>query len=341
MKKLTPKKPTGQVPKTILVTGGGGYIGSHTVKELLKKGYQVIVFDNLSSGYKQAVFKPAKLIIGDLLDIKKLKLLFKKYQFGAVIHFAGSIEAEESMERPEDFFRNNVVSSLNLLETMICYKVRYLIFSSSAAVYGEARENPIDEDAEVKPINCYGATKMIVEEMLKYFDKIHGLRYISLRYFNAAGADSEGNLGEVHKPETHLIPKILKESVLGNKPAYIYGTDYKTPDGTCIRDYIHVSDLAQAHILAFEYLKAKNKSEIFNLGTEKGNSVKEIIDLTKKITGIDFQVLEDKKRPGDPAILVASSKKAKDKLRWEPRYNIYDIIETAYRWHKNHPKGYK
>lgn len=323
--------------KNILVTGGAGYIGSHTIKELIKQGFEVTVYDNLSSGSRKAVLGPAELIVGDLLDVGKLNSVFKKNKIDAVIHFAASIEAGESEKMPELFFENNVVCSLNLLNAMIKANVWYLIFSSSAAVYGEPKEVPIKEDHELKPINCYGSTKMMAEEMLKYFDNSHELKYISLRYFNAAGADFETQIGEDHDPETHLIPNILNNA-LGGKTCYVFGNDYDTHDGTCIRDYIHVDDLARAHILALKYLKNKKTSGVFNLGSERGNSILEVIDKSKKVTGIDFKVEFSNRRQGDPAVLVASNKKAKKNLGWEPEHDLGAIIETAFRWHKKKHK---
>lgn len=320
--------------KTVLVTGGAGYIGSHTVKELLRENYNVLVFDNLFSGKKKTVLIPAKLIKGDLLNINKLKTVFKNNKIDAVIHFAGLIEAGESMKVPLEFYQNNVLGSLNLLRVMKDNKVKKIIFSSSAAVYGEPKEVPILENSPLLPINCYGSTKLMVEEILKYFDIAYNIKSISLRYFNAAGADPEGKLGEDHNPETHLIPNILK-SVINNKCCYIFGDDYKTKDGTCIRDYIHVTDLAKAHILALKYLNKNNISDIFNLGNQKGISILEILNKVKKITGVNFKIKIIEKRPGDPAKLIASSKKAKKILKWEPKYSDLDtIIRTAWNWYK-------
>ena len=320
--------------KNILITGGAGYIGSHTVKELLKENFNVIVYDNLSSGHRWAVLKPAKLVVGDLLDEKKLDSIFKKYKPEAVMNFAGSIEAGESMKRPGDFYKNNCLTSLNLLETVRKNKVKYFIFSSSAAVYGEPKKVPIKEDDLLLPINTYGETKRVIEEMLKFYEGAYNIKSISLRYFNAAGADPGGLLGENHNPETHLVPLFLK-AVLKDKPCYVFGNDYKTFDGTCIRDYIHVTDLARAHILALKYLKKTHKSDIFNLGNGKGNSVLEVIKKIKEVTGINFKVKYLKRRIGDPDKLVASSKKAEEVLKWKPQYNLEAIIKTAWGWKKN------
>ena len=321
--------------KKILVTGGAGYIGSHTVKELNKEGFNVIVYDNLSSGHKEAVLEPAKLTIGDLLDEEKLDQVFKEHEIDAVIHFAASIEAGESVKRPEKFFRNNVVCSLNLLKAMTKNNVKNLVFSSSAAVYGEPKKVPIEENHELGPVNCYGSTKMISEEMFRHFDIAHDLKHVSLRYFNAAGADPDGELGPVHKNKTHLITRIVMTANKEFPYLEVFGTDYDTNDGTCVRDYIHVTDLACAHILALDYLQNKKKSESFNLGNEKGNSVLEVIEKAKEIIDSDFEVRHTKRRPGDPAKLVASSRKARTILGWKPKYSSLDtIIKTAWEWQK-------
>ncbi len=318
-----------------LVTGGAGYIGSHTVKELLKTGLKVIVYDNLSSGHKWAVLPPAKLVVGDLLDEKKLNQTLKKYNPQAVIHFAASIEAGESMERPGDFYKNNVLTSLNLLEAMKNYKVKYLIFSSSAAVYGEPKKVPVKEEVQLLPINTYGETKRIVEGMLKFYDIAYGIKSVSLRYFNAAGADPEGFLGPDHKNKTHLITKAMLAASSKIPLLEVFGTDYKTKDGTCIRDYIHVTDLANAHIKALKFLLKYKKSDVFNLGNEKGDSVLDVLKKVKEVTGIDFKVKYSKRRPGDPAKLVASSYKAKKLLNWKPKYSdLKTIIKTAWEWQK-------
>lgn len=328
--------------KTILVTGGAGYIGSHTVKELLKNGYKVLVYDNLSSGHKWAVLRPAKLIVGDLLDEKKLSATLKKYKPDAVMHFAASIEAGESMERPGDFFTNNVTATLNLLKAMQKSNIKKMIFSSSAAVYGDPKRVPLKEDAELLPINAYGSTKMIDEEMLKYFDIAHEIKYISLRYFNAAGADPEGELGAEHKSKTHLVTRAILAADKKIPTLEIFGTDYKTKDGTCIRDYIHVTDLAIAHILALGYLEKKKESDIFNLGNEKGNSVSEVVKKTQEVTDQSFKVKYSKRRAGDPAKLVASSIKAKKILGWKPKYSELEaIIKTAWDWQTTHKKSIK
>lgn len=315
----------------ILVTGGAGYIGSHVVYKLVND-HKVIVYDNLSEGHKKAVHKKAKLIKGELSNIKKLNKILKKYKINSVMHFAASCLVGESMENPEKYYQNNVINSLNLLNTMVQNNLEHIVFSSSAAVYGEPKEIPIKEEHEKKPTNFYGDTKLIFEEILELYKNIHGIKYVSLRYFNAAG--SNGFIGEDHDPETHLIPLILK-TALGQLPEIkIFGTNYKTKDGTCIRDYVHVDDIADAHILAL------GKEGIYNIGSNEGYSVKEIIDLNKEITEKDFKVVESKRRAGDPAALIASSDKIKKELNWQPKYGIREIIKSAWEWHSKKPKGY-
>jgi len=320
------------MPKMVFVTGGAGYIGSHTVKELLKNNFQVVVYDNLSAGHRWAVLKPAQLVVGDLLDARKLRETLKNCQPDVIMHFAAFIEAGESMKQPGDFFRNNNWGTLNLIEAAKDLGIRKIIYSSSAAVYGEPKEIPITEESECKPNNAYGLTKYIDEEMLRYFDLAYGLKSIALRYFNAAGADPEGQLGPAHKLKTHLITRALMAANDELPYLEIFGTDYETKDGTCIRDYIHVTDLAKAHLLALYYLEKGNKSDVFNLGSEEGYSILEVIEATKRITGIDFEVRLAPRRPGDPARLVASSKKARAILGWRPQYNLDEIIQTAWAW---------
>ena len=325
----------------LLITGGAGYIGSHTVRKLKQAGHDIIIFDNLSAGHKKSV-ENFNLIIGDLANKNLLKKVFAQNNFDAVIHFAGLIEAGESMIDPKRFFENNVVCGMNLLEVMLEYNVKKIVFSSSAAVYGESQRIPIEETDQKNPTNIYGLTKLIFEQILDSYDSAYGLKSISLRYFNAAGADPSGEIGEHHKTETHLIPLVL-EAALGKRESIkIFGTDYSTPDGTCIRDYIHVCDLADAHVLALAYLKKNNQSDKFNLGNERGSSVLEVIEMTKKITGINFPVIQDAKRIGDPIILCASSKKAQEVLGWKPKFgSIEDMIKTAWNWHKNNPNGFE
>lgn len=320
----------------IFVTGGAGYIGSHVVKKLVKSGHDVLVYDNLSKGHKESVNKKALFIKGDLSDKSKLNSVFEKYKIDSVMHFAGFIEAGESMIKPKKYFANNVVNGINLLDVMVKNNVKKIIYSSSAGVYGNPERIPVKEEDETKPVNVYGETKLMFENKLKWYDKIHNLKFTALRYFNAAGSD--GELGEDHNPETHLIPLILK-AALNDSKIKIFGTDYPTKDGTCIRDYIYVVDLADAHILALKNLKSESK--IYNLGSEKGYSVREVIDMVKKVTGKNIKVIESERRKGDPAVLVASSKKIKKELGWKPKYNIKDMIKSAWEWHNKHPKGYK
>jgi UDP-glucose 4-epimerase len=324
---------------TILVTGGAGYIGSHVVKELLAQGHQPIVLDNLQTGHREAV-KDVPFIKRDLADQTGVREIFHSYPIDAVMHFAGDCQVGESVINPIKYFNNNVRNSVQLLELLDENNVKKFVFSSSAAVYGEPEEIPISEDHPCIPTNPYGETKWIFEKALRAFQDLKKIRYISLRYFNAAGADPEGKLGEDHSPETHLIPLVLKAALNGDSVP-IYGTDYHTHDGTCIRDYIHVTDLAQAHILALNKLEEEGTSEIYNLGNEIGFSVEEVIEATRKVTGRRIVSIASPRRPGDPARLVASSGKIRKKLGWVPKYpELETIIETAWRWQRDHPNGY-
>ncbi len=325
----------------IMVTGGAGYIGSHTVKELLKQGNEVIVFDSLENGYQEAIVG-GKFIKGDLADKGLLDEVFKKERIDSVIHFAAYADVPDSVANPGRYLVNNVSNSLNLLEAMRKYNVKKIVFSSSAAVYGIPESVPIQEDDTKKPTNPYGFTKLVFERILDYYDYAYGFKSVSLRYFCAAGADPEGKLGEWHKPENHLIPRVLLAALGKLDHVDIFGTDYNTRDGTGIRDFIHVTDLARAHILALRYLDNGGKTEKYNLGSERGFSVREIIETARKITGMKIKVIEKGRRPGDPDILVASSKKIKKELGWSPEYSsIESITRTAFNWFKNHPNGYK
>lgn len=321
--------------KTILVAGGAGYIGSHTVKCLLKNNYKVVVLDNLTSGHKKAVLSKhfEKVDIGDK---KALNKVFKKYKIDAVIHFAGFSYVGESVFAPQKYYQNNFVKTMNLLDTMLENNVKNIVFSSTCATYGNPEYTPIDEQHPQKPINPYGKTKFMIEKAMEDYDKAYGLKYVALRYFNAAGCDLEGQLGESHTPETHLIPLILK-AIKGEIPQItVFGTDYDTTDGTCIRDYIHVEDLADAHMLAVEKLLKDNESHFINLGTGIGTSVKEMIEATEKVTEKKVPLAYGDRREGDPAILFASNKKAREVLNWNPKYtNIQDIIKTAWAWEQN------
>jgi len=318
----------------ILVTGGAGYIGSHTVKELLNRKDEVVIFDNFSSGREELIIG-GQVIRGDLRSVEDIRQVFKAYQPEAVMHFASLIQVAESYAQPAKYYNHNLRTTLNLLDCLVEFKVRYFIFSSSAAVYGVPLKTPIPEDHPLNPINPYGATKFMVERMLQDYDRAYGLKYTSLRYFNAAGADPEGLLGECHQPETHLIPSLLLY-FLGKKDDFlVYGQDFSTPDGTAIRDYIHVTDLARAHVLALDRLVAQNSSQIFNLGTNRGYSVLEVIKEAEKVTGLTRPIKFGPKREGDVPVLLAASEKAEKYLGWKRELSdLKTIIETAWRWHR-------
>lgn len=322
----------------VLVTGGAGYIGSVATAALLNAGHEVLVYDNLTHGYSQAVPEAAELIAGDVADREKLGLLFQSRAVDAVMHFAALIEAGESMQAPERYFRNNTAATLTLLEAMLAANVKRLVLSSTAAVYGDPERVPIRETDALRPTNPYGESKLLAERMLAWFHRVHGLRYASLRYFNAAGA--MGNLGEAHHPESHLIPLILQVALGQRKLISIYGSDYPTKDGTCVRDYIHVADLADAHVLALQALRRESQL-IFNLGNGQGFSVREVIEAVRRITGHAIPAEDAPRRPGDPAVLVASSEKIQRELGWKPKYrDLESIISSAWQWHKKHPEGY-
>ena len=323
----------------ILITGGAGYIGSHVVKELLHRDYLPIVFDNLQTGHRRAA-RNSLLIVGDLSDPKKLRELFQSHSIDTVMHFAADCLVGESVQNPLKYFNNNVKNSLQLIEIMTDFGVRKIVFSSSAAVYGEPKTIPIEEDHPCLPTNPYGETKWIFEKALLAFRDAGKLNFISLRYFNAAGADPGGEFGEDHSPETHLIPLVIKAALDGTSVP-VFGTDYPTPDGTCIRDYIHVADLARAHILALKKLDQEKISGIYNLGNGSGFSVKEVIETVRKVSGRRIASVDSSRRPGDPARLVASSKKIRKELGWVPEFpDLEAIVETAWQWHKKHLKGY-
>lgn len=320
---------------TILITGEAGYIGSHVVKLLGERGYNTVTIDNLSSGHEEAVLY-GKLIVGDLGDKSLLREIFIDYKPSAVIHFSAYLVVPESVREPLKYYRNNVVNTINLLETMHEFEVKNFIFSSSAAVYGIPEEIPIDETTPLCPINPYGETKATVERILRDFAiSDNEFRYVSLRYFKVAGADPDCQIGESHNPETHLIPLLLG-AAKENKKAYIYGTDYPTPDGACIRDFIHVMDLAEAHVLSLKYLLDGGESVVLNCGYGYGYSVRQIVEAVKRVTGIDFQVEETSRREGDPPVLVAKAERIKTVLGFEPIYNdIEYIIKTAWQWERN------
>lgn len=317
------------------MTGGAGYIGSHAVRQLKKAGYKTLILDNLVFGHHEFV-DPKELIVGDLSDKNLLTKIFSENRIYAVMHFAGYAYVGESVENPSKYYNNNVGSTLNLLDAMIEYGVKIIIFSSTCATYGEPVEIPITETHPQSPINPYGRTKWIVEKILRDFDTAYGLKSVCLRYFNAAGADPDGGIGEDHNPETHLIPLVL-DAALGIRPAItVFGYDYPTDDGTCIRDYIHVNDLADAHVLALKYLSEGNQSEFFNLGNGNGFSVDQVIETAKQITGRTIPVTRGIRRAGDPAILIGSSEKARRTLGWQPKFNeLQQIISTAWQWHQS------
>lgn len=325
---------------SILVTGGSGYIGFHVVKGLLNKREDVIVVDNLETGHREAVLG-GKLFIGDLRNEEFMTKIFKENEIEGIIHFAANSLVGESMKNPYKYYENNVYGTLCLLKQMVSHKVDKIVFSSTAAIYGNPKVVPIKENTSAKPTNVYGETKLAMEKMFYWFQKIHDINYISLRYFNAAGADESGKIGEWHKPETHLIPNILKAAIK-NEKIKIFGDDYPTRDGTCIRDYIHVTDLAIAHLLSLDNLRERKASNIFNLGTQQGTTVKEVIKTANKVLNKNIEIEVLPRREGDPAVLVASSQKIEKELGWKPKYSHMDkIIETAWKFMKLHPEGYK
>jgi UDP-glucose 4-epimerase len=325
----------------ILVTGGAGYIGSHCVRQLREQGKEVVVYDNLSTGHIESV-SGVPFVKGDIFDTALLKSTFRQYGVDSVIHFAAFSLVGESMANPAKYYHNNVAGTLALLSAMIAENVRYLVFSSSAATYGDCGSELIKEDSPQNPTSVYGQTKLMMEQFMKDYDMAYGLKYVALRYFNAAGAHADGDIGEDHNPESHLIPIILQVANKTRDHIGIYGDDYPTPDGTCIRDYIHVTDLSEAHILALDYLKKGGASTHYNLGNGNGFSVKEVIDEAERVTGLEIAKTIDPRRPGDPAVLVASSEKIKKELNWKPRYDSLEkIIASAWVWHKNHPRGFR
>ena len=326
----------------ILVCGGAGYIGSHAVHALIEKGEQVVIVDNLQTGHRGALNPKAKFYEGDIRDASVLDKIFTENKVEAVIHFAANSLVGESMEKPLLYFNNNVYGMQVLLEAMVRHGVDKIVFSSTAAVYGEPKRVPIHEDDETCPTNTYGETKLTMEKMMKWVSRANGVRYVSLRYFNAAGALPDGSIGEDHATETHLIPLILQVPTGRRDHITVFGDDYPTPDGTCLRDYIHVVDLADAHVLALEYLRKGGASDIFNLGNGQGFSVKEMIAAAEKATGRSIKVEIGARRAGDPAQLIASSEKARSVLGWKPQFtDVEQVIGTAWRWHEQHPHGYE
>lgn len=321
----------------ILVTGGAGYIGSHCALALLEQGQEVIVFDNLSTGHKEIIQKlekngNLKFIKGDLLNLNDLNSLFEDNKIDSVIHFAAYSQVGESVKNPQKYYVNNVSGTLNLLNTMIKNDVKKIVFSSTAATYGEPEYIPIDENHPQKPINPYGQSKLMIEKIMDDYDKAYGLKSVRLRYFNVAGADVKIRIGEWHEPETHLIPNILKSTLQNDKVFEMFGDDYNTKDGTCVRDYINIEDLIEAHLLALEYLNNGGQTDYFNLGTNEGNTVKEVFKSCEKITEKNIKVELKSRREGDPAMLVADNAKAKKVLGWAPKRTLDDSIKTAYAW---------
>ena len=320
----------------IFVVGGAGYIGSVCAELLLDEGHEVFIFDNLSEGHRRAVDPRARFVEGDLADREKISGALRDAKPNAVMHFAANALVAESMQNPSKYFRNNIGNGVNLLDAMIANGVKHFVFSSTCATFGLPERVPIDESAPQRPVNPYGESKLAFEKILRWYDEIHGLRFVSLRYFNAAGASAK--FGEHHRHETHLIPNVLKVALDEAPHVEIYGTDYDTPDGTCIRDYIHILDLSRAHILALE---AKG-SAYYNLGTGGGASVREVVDCCRKITGKKIPVVEKPRRPGDPPRLIAASEKIKRELGWQPRFQSLEaIIESAWKWHQKFPRGYE
>lgn len=328
----------------VLVVGGAGYIGSVTVAELLAAGHDVTVYDSLVGGHAAAVPPQVQFVVGDVRDQEALGRAFGQGRIDAVMFYGGFIQAGESMRQPGRYFANNIGGAISLLNTMVAFDVRRFVFSSSAAVYGQPQHVPIPEDAAIEPVNPYGESKVVVERLLRWYGSQLGLRSVSLRYFNAAGATA--TLGEDHHPETHLIPIVLQTALGQQESVPLFGTDYPTPDGTCIRDYIHVTDLARAHVLALERLGGKSfqkggRVAVYNLGNGQGFSNLEVIETARRVTGKPIPVREEPRREGDPPVLVASAERARRELGWQPQFtSLEEIIESAWRWHEAHPHGY-
>ena len=325
----------------ILVAGGAGYIGSHMVKDLIEHGYDVVVADNLSTGHKKAINPKAKFYYGDIRDRAFLDRIFVNEEIEAVVHFAAFSIVPESMSEPLKYFDNNTSGMVTLLEAMRDFGVKYIVFSSTAATYGTPEHMPIKETDPQKPINPYGLSKLMMEQMMAWADKAYGIKFVALRYFNVAGAAPDGTIGEDHGPETHLVPIIMQVAQGKRKELSIFGDDYDTPDGTNVRDYVHVMDLADAHILALQYLKKNNQSNQFNLGSSTGFSNKQMLEAAREVTGKEIPAKMAPRRPGDPDSLVAASEKAREVLSWKPKFDdVHDIIATAWKWHSTHPTGY-
>lgn len=324
----------------ILVTGGLGYVGSHSVKQLVDRGEQVINLDNLVFGHKEAACG-SEVIVGDIGDKALLDKIFTDYQIDAVMHFAAFADVGESVADPRKYYTNNVTKSLTMLESMLEHDVKMMIFSSSAATFGEPEEVPIPEEHPKNPTNPYGRSKLMLEEILREYEHAYGLRSVSLRYFNASGADPSGVIGEDHTPEHHIIPLVIDVALGKRDQVRMFGNDWPTPDGTCVRDYVHVTDLAQAHLLALDALRDGMATAAYNLGNGAGYSVREVIRVVEKVTGRSVKAVDAERRPGDPAVLVASSEKIMRELGWKPNYpELETIVQTAWNWHSTHPNGY-
>jgi len=325
---------------SILVTGGAGYIGSHAVKALRAQGASVIVYDNLSAGHREATAHATAVVEGDIHDTARLRAAIREHAADAVMHFAAWLDVGASVRDPAGYYRNNVVGALSVLDAMVAENVRHLVFSSTCAVFGNPAETPITESLPKQPINAYGETKLTIERALPHYETAYGIRSIALRYFNAAGADPDGELGEAHFPEIHIIPRAI-DAALGRDKFAIFGTDYDTPDGTCLRDYVHVNDLASAHVLALGALRSGAPSTQYNLGNGRPTSVKDVLDAVERVGGKKVPFTLGPRRPGDPAILFASSARIKEALGWAPQFEDIDVIvKTAWRWRESHPHGY-
>jgi UDP-glucose-4-epimerase GalE len=323
----------------VLVTGGAGYIGSHAAKALHRSGFRVIVYDNLVAGHRAAV-RFGDLVEGDILDTASLTEALRRHRVFAVMHFAAFLDVGESVRDPSKYYRNNVAGALSVLGAMAAASVRHFVFSSTCATYGEPIETPIAETHPQQPINSYGESKLAIERALPHFERAHGMSWVALRYFNAAGADPEGEIGEDHAPEIHVIPRAI-EAATGGRGLEVFGDDYPTPDGTCLRDYVHVSDLADAHVRALEAIAETGKSSAYNLGTGRPHSVREVIDTVERVAGRPVPWTLGPRRPGDPAVLYAAPDKAQAELRWTPQHaDLHTIVRTAWNWHRTHPNGY-
>ena len=334
------RRSRGGAGRAVLVTGGAGYIGSHAAKALKRAGYRVIVYDNLDAGHRTAV-KFGDLVEGDILDTDGLTEVLHRHQVFAVMHFAAFLDVGESVRDPSKYYRNNVAGAASVLSAMAAAAVKHFVFSSTCATYGEPIETPIAETHPQQPINSYGESKLAIERALPHFERAHGMSWVALRYFNAAGADPDGEIGEDHDPEIHVIPRAI-EAATGGRRLEVFGDDYPTPDGTCLRDYVHVSDLADAHLCALETIVETGKSGAYNLGTGRPHSVREVIDTVERVTGRAVPWALGPRRPGDPAVLYAAPHKAQAELHWTPRHADLDsIVRTAWNWHRTHPNGYE